>query len=350
MANAPIVVGDVCGNHLVEEYNTFVTSYRDSAVITYRVRNYPTLLQPSQIDSILHVVTRKWGDATGKKIIQVFDTCTNPNILLTYDYLDGIGGTLGSSEYPPAVRNKGSRMIQIDKYDIQPNDHGIVSDHESVMLHEFGHALGFRHSEKQDAVLWWQYSGRKRDLTLDDYLVAKLVYEDKESFKIGKHTYFYLENSKKKIGKYFTSREFYPKCPTAKDLWLDTLVILAMDEIRREFGKTKPISTVRDLACNKAAGGSSQSEHLYNRASDFKIARKREAERYRRDIINKGPMFRKLLSMGIRGFGLYANSFHIDSRDGGNKYFDGYSYSYWNGRNWSTLGDDEPTEDVNEGN
>ena len=348
MENAPIAGNVVCGNHLVEEYNTFITSYNDSSVITYRVKNYPSLLRPSYVDSTIHNVAQKWSEAIGKKIVQIFDTCKEPNINISFEYLDGIGGTLGIAEYPPSSKGVGSRMMQIDKYDIQPNSAGMLSDKESIELHEFGHALGFRHSDKHDAVLWWQYNGRKRDLTLDDYLVAKLVYQDRRSFSIGNHKYFYLENTKKKIGKYFTAREFYPQCQSAKDLWLDTLVVLAMDEIRKEYGRTKTISTVRDPSCNKSAGGSIQSMHLSNCAVDFTIVSKRESERYRRDIITKGPMFKKLLTMGIKGFGLYAGSFHIDSRDNGNKYFGGISYSFWNGRNWSTLGGDEPTEDVNE--
>lgn len=349
MENAPIAGNVVCGNHLVEEYNTFITSYKDSVVITYRVKNYPTLIDPAAIDSALSNVARKWSNATGKKIVQVFDTLQHANLVVTHDYLDGIGGTLGVAEFPPSEMNKGSRLVQIDKYDIQPNGHAEPSDYESIVVHELGHSLGFRHSDKENAVLFWQYNGKKRELTLDDYLAAKYVYEDKNSFSIGSHKYFFLENTKKKLGKYFTAKEFYPICQTAKDLWLDTLVVLAIDEIRKEYGKIKIISTVRDKACNDKAGGSSQSMHLNNCAVDFKFIHKKTAERYRKDILNKGEIFKKLLKMGIKGIGLYAGSFHIDSREHGNKYYGGYSYSFWSGRNWSSLGEDEPTEDVNEG-
>ena len=110
-------------------------------------------------------------------------------------------------------------------------------------------------------------------------------------------------------------------------------MVVAIQCIRDFYNQPIQIlSSYRHYECNLSAGGATFSQHKNARALDFKFVGSGARLKYRAfsdDVINQTGVFPDLITIGIGGFGSYANSFHIDTRTGGHQHFAGVDYALW---------------------
>lgn len=125
------------------------------------------------------------------------------------------------------------------------------------------------------------------------------------------------KGSNTQIIPFFKEREFFSTSPNAPDPhYLDDVLIRAMGIIRDHFQTPVIItSTFRTISHNNSIAGSRNSQHLQGKAIDGKFTDPDTLERYYQDITGKGSLYWKLREAGIKGFGLYDNFFHIDTRE-----------------------------------
>ena len=75
---------------------------------------------------------------------------------------DGVGGVLAHAYFP---RVGWVHFDEDETWTVEHRPHGGgAKDLETVALHEFGHALGLRHSDVRSAVMYAYYGGSLRGL------------------------------------------------------------------------------------------------------------------------------------------------------------------------------------------
>lgn len=168
-------------------------------------------------------------------------------------------------------------------------------------------------------------------LSLDDIFGIRSRYDNRRSFSWGKHRYIWITPSEKSITRNFKEKEFFSECQIHEGHWIDSLLVVGLQEIREVYGSPIIItSSYRDFHCNRANGGASKSQHLYGNALDFKFSSWYSLQQYQTDILNNGCIFGALTSIGITGYGLYDGFCHIDSRDNAWQYeYFGNEYNLW---------------------
>ena len=114
----------------------------------------------------------------------------------------------------------------------------------------------------------------------------------------------------------FTAAELYSKSPDAPNShYLSDEVIKGAQIIRDWVGEPVYInSSYRTAAHNASIGGASNSQHLVGNALDLSFKTENAKNLVINDIATKGQLYQKLKFNAIRGFGLYDNFVHIDSR------------------------------------
>lgn len=356
MHNPPISVDGFCANVLSDGYNTSFSSWKDSVNVKYKICNYPAFIDSTITEQLISKAFDIIEYNIGMPIIQVFDSAY---IDIKYDYLDGVGGTLGISEFPPISRiNKTPISVLFDKYDIQPSfsDSDTIPsryDPLTIYLHELGHAFGLQHTDIPHSIMYPKYSAMFSDYAVDDMLGLRSMYRNKQTFRFGKHKYIWVTKEKVKINNYFNRSEFFTKC-NLDGHYLDSAVIAGVTAIRTFYDcPIKITSSYRDKECNRNANGAVKSQHLLNNAIDWKFTGPKAAKamaQYKKDITNKKPILGQLLRLGITGFGIYKTSFHIDTRDsyGANHYMN-FRYTVWNSWTPGSFFDDDVENDIYEG-
>lgn len=110
---------------------------------------------------------------------------------------------------------------------------------------------------------------------------------------------------------HFKESEFFGRT-TAQSHYLDDRLIQAAAYLRQVYGVPVTItSTYRSPEYNALIGGSKNSQHLKGKAIDLQFEKQ---NLFHEDIANRGPHYRYLRAMGIKGFGLYQNFTHLDAR------------------------------------
>lgn len=141
---------------------------------------------------------------------------------------------------------------------------------------------------------------------------------------------YIYKNGNRQITTNFTEDEFFSKSYNAPVFhFLDDNLINAVQWLRSYLGQPIKInSTYRTKEDNP---GVTNSQHLTGKAIDFKTD---NLQLIVNDIAEKGVIFQKLFNQfGIRGFGLYNNFIHIDTRTtGGKQQYNGINYAFWNER------------------
>lgn len=133
-----------------------------------------------------------------------------------------------------------------------------------------------------------------------------------------------------KVSKNFYEREFFTKCTDYPKNFhpLDPRLIAAAQTLRT-FMKC-PVyvtSSFRTPACNFKCGGAPDSLHLKGMALD--LVAQSGHEFINESISTYGDLFLLLYKCGIKGFGLYKDYLHIDTRPSGALTHNGRSYTFW---------------------
>lgn len=92
---------------------------------------------------------------------------------------DGPGHTLAHAYFPPPINPHPGLAgdVHFDDAETWATSHGGGNiDLLSVAIHELGHALGLRHSNVPEAIMYPTYSGIKRDLANDDITGIQSIY------------------------------------------------------------------------------------------------------------------------------------------------------------------------------
>jgi hypothetical protein len=281
-----------------------------------------------------------WSEHIGKPIYQVFNSW-DAEIVIRFEKLDGAGGTLGQSEFPPYdASDTKQRTVLFDDWDlIAPKEGRAIFDFFTVAVHEFGHSLGLKHCEDDQAVMYYRYNNIKQKLTIDDICGVREKYNIC-SFKTGgKYYKYFTKGMKGRASENFSYSEFYTKCQFGTGHYLDSALIPAIQMIRSYYATPiKILSTYRTFECNNQAGGATYSRHLKYDGLDWKFDGRNAHsvhERYIVDVKVGGVVFRRLFEMGIRGFGGYPTSNHIDTRENANMMI--YAGKFYN--KWGRLND-----------
>ena len=115
-------------------------------------------------------------------------------------------------------------------------------------------------------------------------------------------------------------------------------VVKGAQIIREYYGvPMKVTASYRTKEHDISKGRSGTGQHTQRKAGDFAFLDGGETMlNYHQEILQKGPLYKKLRDAGINGFGLYDNFLHIDSRSGGNQPDSVFgSYAFWDNRTWT---------------
>lgn len=303
-----------CSAQHVEGYNASLSSYVDSSAIRIGYVDKPEGVDINVWESYIQEAIRPIQDNILIPIGLADDIGGKADIMISIINIDGPGETLGQAYFPPISKyTPRPTPLQLDKLDFgkYPFNYNIVS----VLRHEILHAIGIRHSDYPDALMWWKYKVSP-NLGLDDIVAIREIYRNLDDFVFDGATYTYIYKSKDYIARNFTYNEFYSKCRDDKPHWIDRSVIDALQFLRDTYGPIRITSSFRHPECNAATrGASTRSQHMNHRAVDFKFIYSSSTNKYRRDIKTKGSVYRMLRDLGINGFGTYVGNFHhIDSR------------------------------------
>ncbi len=114
----------------------------------------------------------------------------------------------------------------------------------------------------------------------------------------------------------FRISEFFTKAPGVEVHDLDERLITAAQIIRDFYGVPCVItSSYRPSWYNSSIGGVPGSQHIRKRAIDITIKDTHAQADYGNQIATHGDLYQQLISVGIRGFGLYDTFLHIDTRE-----------------------------------
>lgn len=293
-------------------------------------------MDSSKAESIIDQAWMAWSEHIEKPILRVWSEYES-DIVIKFDRMDGRGGTLGQAEYPAVDHaiDKSKKSVIFDAYDVVGSKEGTaVFDFFTIAVHEFGHSLGLRHCDDDEAIMYWQYNGGKTNLRFDDIAGIRERYNPVDfTWKDRRYKYVTKQNGKA-ASKDFRWNEFYTKCSYSSGHYVDSTLIVGIQSIRSHYRiPIKIISSYRTLECNNVAGGASRSQHLKNNALDWKFTGRwanTMHQRYQDDIRNKGIVFQTLFRDGVRGFGTYATSNHIDTRQNPNMLtWAGQFYNVW---------------------
>lgn len=329
LANAPDAGPGYFDN--LESYSLALGSYVDSACIKYHITEPAPLMTMEETEALVEEAVIMWGTVIDKPFVKV-GKLNEANIYFTFEFMDGRGGIFGTAEPPPYFTiTNWNREITLDKYDINPH-----SEYDAVTIigHEVGHSIGLRHSFDNLALMNEKYIGPKK-MSLDDHFGARILYKNKKKFKFGNSIFRPIEERDTLLTPNFKMKEFYSKCVGFSDEFhfIDAALVTSIQIIRDYYEQPiQIISSYRDYDCNLIAGGATFSRHKQAKAIDWKFIGSGARTKYHRfsdDIKNQVGVFPLLISCGIRGFGAYNTSFHIDTRSGGNHYYGDLDYALW---------------------
>lgn len=236
---------------------------------------------------------------------------SNPDIIIKYNYLDGISGTLARAHYPRC--DSLPQHLEFDNYDLPcgPSTPDSIKklyrdiDVVSITKHELGHIVGYQHSSKRDDLMFPIYKANTDWSTIE-----------RRGFKLLNNSFIKINRGDNyKITKNFRINEFFSKCKEVRSHKIHTSLILTVQIVRDFFGEPIYItSSHRSKNCNNFAGGVRNSQHLVNTALDFKFKNVSTHQLFVQDVLNKGYLYKMLRKHGVRGIGIYKTHIHIDYR------------------------------------
>ena len=149
--------------------------------LTWCVESFTEDLSEQQVLQAFEAAAVEWSRVTPLSFARV-EACRSANLRIGFGVgdhgdnspFDGLGGTLAHAYFP---RNGRVHFDDDERWTMQLRQWGnSPTDLQTVALHEFGHALGLRHSNVKEAVMYAFYGGSRRRLTQDDIDGIQSIY------------------------------------------------------------------------------------------------------------------------------------------------------------------------------
>ena len=174
-----------CGNLDTSPVGEFVTGAGkwQTNNLTYSFQNYTNDIPNSTIRWAIDEAFSFWSAETPLRFRRVSDGTTGNIIIrfVTGDHgdgypFDGPGNVLAHAFYPsnPDPIRGDSHFDDAETWVVTVPGTGF--DLVTVAAHEFGHALGLRHSADPAAIMYWRYQGPHRYLSSDDIQGIQSLY------------------------------------------------------------------------------------------------------------------------------------------------------------------------------
>jgi predicted Zn-dependent protease len=171
----------------------YVTSTKKWTVsnISFAFKGFSTSQQDNTRKKTIEDALRVWEKFCNLNFTQISDS-NKADIVFSFEKgehgdglafdgrIDGDGDLLAHGFFPPPTRDNLAGDVHFDAEDDWTTD--IRTDNKqpidlfTVALHEIGHSLGIRHSEKESAIMYPEYKGSKRELTQDDIDAIQSLY------------------------------------------------------------------------------------------------------------------------------------------------------------------------------
>ena len=317
LKNAPIAGLTKC--EVLDDISFGICPYADRDTVYFSHKGLPPTHGAQEVIQVIDsVIVNQFKEKVNKVAIR---RDTNYNLLLSYEYVDGIGGTLARATYPPCNDNI-IQTIKYDLYDFPPGEsvseeikvlYPDIRDIVFITKHELGHHWNLRHKLEQGNIMYSQYpkDAENIDWSENESNILDLMY---------KREFFYIiKGDNSKLTKNFRINEFYSRCNNgARWHLLYSKIPIVIQIIRDRF--VDPIyltSTYRNPVCNKRNGGVKTSAHLLGKAIDFRFASRHAHEQFILDIESESSLYYSLGKYGVTGIGLYDSHIHIDFKDRG---------------------------------
>jgi len=177
-ADAPILYDYL--NEGVEKFNASGSSWQTTD-LTWCISTYTPDLAPQTVRDTLTAAWNEWSRVS-PLTFRFIDDCRLADLEVVFaarahgdgEDFDGPDGVLAHAYFPRDGR------IHFDEDELWTqatrSSGGGAKDLQTVALHEFGHALGLRHSDVRDAVMYAYYGGSLRDLREDDLRGVQSIY------------------------------------------------------------------------------------------------------------------------------------------------------------------------------
>jgi len=128
-----------------------------SANLTYTISNAPSSLPQAEVDAAIQTAFKAWSDVADITFTEVNQTGLRDSIDISFDRLDGSGGTLAQAYFPDDVnpaRIAGDIQFDLsESWEVGNSQGNRAFDLTWVAVHEIGHALGLNHSNDAGSVL-----------------------------------------------------------------------------------------------------------------------------------------------------------------------------------------------------
>lgn len=313
LKNAPVAEQKLCSKE--NQFKQTICSFKDIDTVRYKHINFSPVHDFKSVKEIIDSAIVETSLLAHKFAVEV-DSTTEADLVVKYEYLDGIGGTLAHANFPSCNTDFIQTMV-FDNYDIPPGENTPDSllvyykDPKNIKViatHEMGHIYGCEHNTNALSMMNPFYN-EDATWSQDDSLFFELNFGVTDFIKINKGDSYM-------ITPHFNISEFFSKCEGAEVTWIDKRLIVMAERLRLFYRSPIMItSTERSRVCNKNAGGSTKSQHLACRAIDFVFVNRDAHYKFIDDVLENNYIRRILKSTKINGIGLYNKHVHIDTRE-----------------------------------
>jgi hypothetical protein len=318
LKNAPVIHEQPCDKEM--EFKQSICSFKDIDTVRYIHANTSPVHDFESVKADIDATIVETFLRMANKV--AIEDSTNIDVVIKYEYLDGIGGTLAKASYPSCNENH-LQVMTFDNYDVPygvntPDSVKIYytnpKDIVHIARHELGHILGLEHDVVNEESLMYPYYEEGKSWSPLDSLSFYLMFGPTDFISLKKEDVFMIRPN-------FNIAEFFSKCEGMNFHMLDKRLIVMAQKLRDYYGSGVIItSSYRHKKCNEKAGGAKKSQHKAGRALDFKFTNPAAHIRFSDDIrkFQTGrytPFVISILKNGkIGGIGLYNTHIHMDTR------------------------------------
>lgn len=287
----------ICGLSLISNYNLSIGTW-EKDTLRYKISSH--LIDDLEVRRVADIYSFHMN-------IPILESNDNFDIEILTDNIDGEGNSMGTSFRPPISEFSIYPVpITLDEVDIV---HSKLNSF-SIILHEFGHAIGLRHSNIKGSIMGEKYKDQCF-LHLDDIIAIRTKYKNHSSFEYDGDTFVFVSQfDDSYISKNFLAAEYTSSCQTGSFISMD--LVNKVQRLRDLYGPIRISSSFRDEDCNRSVGGSTQSSHQLSQGVDLVFLRDGALRKFKMDIRDKAPIYYELIST-IHGIGLYDRHVHLDN-------------------------------------